>query len=225
MLQTNDKSIGTLNEGSLHASLKNWYQQPGDKLEVEVSGYVIDLVQDDRLIEIQTANFSQISTKIERLIRLYPLKLVYPIAQFKWLCQDSHRRKSPKRGKWLHLFDELIAIPKLLMEDNFSLEVILVEMEEQRSSSKTHKKGWKVIERRLVKVIEEVVINRPSQLAELTLPKTLPNLFSTADLSNELKIRRRLAQRICYCLRQMGEILPLSKNGNSILYTRKITIG
>ena len=221
MLQTNDKSIGTLNEGSLHVSLKNWYKQPGDKLEVEVGGYVIDVVQNDQLIEIQTANFSQISTKIERLIRLYPLKLVYPIAQIKWLCQDSRRRKSPKRGKWLHLFDELIAIPKLLIEDNFSLEVILVEMEEQRSSSKAHKKGWKVIERRLVKVIEEVVIDRPSQLAELTLPKTLPNLFSTADVSNELKIRRRLAQRICYCLRQMGEIFPLSKTGNSILYTRK----
>ncbi len=37
--------IGTLQENSLHAALKNWYAQPGDQLEIMVDGYVIDLVR------------------------------------------------------------------------------------------------------------------------------------------------------------------------------------
>ena len=34
--------IGTLNEGSLHAQLKEWYRRPGDLLEQPVDGYVVD---------------------------------------------------------------------------------------------------------------------------------------------------------------------------------------
>ncbi|MDP7279762.1 MAG: hypothetical protein QGG39_07740 [Candidatus Poribacteria bacterium] len=106
------RRIGTLNEGLLHADLKQWYSQLGDKHEVEVEGYIIDLVRSDLLIEIQTGNFSQIRTKLTQLTERYPLHLVYPIAQTKWLCKEGSRRKSPKRGTWLHLFDQLVAIPR-----------------------------------------------------------------------------------------------------------------
>ena len=213
--------IGTLNEGPLHASIKEWYKKVGDKQEVEVDGYIIDLVRGDQLIEIQTANFSQISRKIVRLTELYPLKLVHPIAQTKWLCKDNNRRKSPKRGRWLQLFDELVSIPQVLVFDNFSIEIILVEIEEFRIANRSYRKGWEVSKRNLLSVQEAMMINNPSQLAKLTFPETLANLFSTADLSEELQITRRLAQRICYCMRQLGEISPVSKSGNSILYTRK----
>ncbi len=36
-------SIGTLQERSLHAALKQWYARPGDRLEEPVDGYVIDI--------------------------------------------------------------------------------------------------------------------------------------------------------------------------------------
>ncbi|MEE2911413.1 MAG: hypothetical protein VX830_13510 [Candidatus Poribacteria bacterium] len=215
------QKIGTLNEGPLHASIKKWYKKAGDKQEVEVDGYIIDLVRGDQLIEIQTANFSQISRKIVRLTNLHPLKLVYPVAQTKWLCKNGSRRKSPKRGRWLQLFDELVSIPQVLASDNFSIEIILVEIEEFRIESRSYRKGWKVSKRNLLSVQETMTINDPPQLAKLTFQETLAISFSTADLSEELKIPRRLAQRICYCLRQLGEIFPVSKSGNSILYTRK----
>lgn len=48
------KSIGLLNENPLHAALKKWYARPGDQLEVSVDGFVIDVVQGNLLIEIQT---------------------------------------------------------------------------------------------------------------------------------------------------------------------------
>jgi hypothetical protein len=56
--------IGLLNEKPLHASLKEWYAQPGDRFEVPVDGFVIDIVRDDLLLEIQTGSFGSIKSKI-----------------------------------------------------------------------------------------------------------------------------------------------------------------
>ena len=38
--------IGTLREKPLHASLKQLYARPGDRAEVAVDGFVIDLVRE-----------------------------------------------------------------------------------------------------------------------------------------------------------------------------------
>ncbi len=58
--------IGLLNEKPLHASLKEWYAQPGDQFEVPVDGFVIDIVRDDLLLEIQTGSFASIKSKLAR---------------------------------------------------------------------------------------------------------------------------------------------------------------
>ena len=56
--------ININNEKSLHLSIKQWYAVPGDRLEVKVDKYIIDLVREDSLIEIQTRNFSAIGKKL-----------------------------------------------------------------------------------------------------------------------------------------------------------------
>src|SRR5207247_7872633 len=50
--------IGTLNEGALHAQLKEWYRRPGDLLEQIAGSFVVDLVRGDLLVEIQTGGFA-----------------------------------------------------------------------------------------------------------------------------------------------------------------------
>jgi hypothetical protein len=52
--------IGLLNEKPLHASLKQWYSRPGDRFEVPIDRFVIDIVRGDLLIEIQTRNLAAI---------------------------------------------------------------------------------------------------------------------------------------------------------------------
>jgi hypothetical protein len=122
--------IGVLNEKPLHASLKQWYAQPGDQFEVPVGGYVIDIVRDDLLIEIQTGSFSSLKAKLAKLLYSHQVRLIYPIAQEKWIVRPAAddngraiRRKSPKRGRLEDLFWELVSIPHLLSNPNFSLEV------------------------------------------------------------------------------------------------------
>jgi len=78
--------IGLINEKPLHTSLKQWYARPGDRFEVPVDGFVIDIVRDDLLIEIQTRNFAAINSKLCKLTRSYEVRLVYPVVQGKMDC-------------------------------------------------------------------------------------------------------------------------------------------
>jgi hypothetical protein len=125
--------IGTLQETSLHASLKRWYSQPGDSLEVVVDGFVIDIVRENLLIEIQTRNFSAIKRKLKQLVEKYPLRLVYPISLEKWIVHVAEdkvsvvrRRKSPRHAHLEDLFTELVRLPELAAHNNFSLEALLI---------------------------------------------------------------------------------------------------
>jgi hypothetical protein len=50
-----------MNEYSLHSAIKNWYSLPGDKFEVRIDDFIVDIVRETLLIEIQTKNFSAIN--------------------------------------------------------------------------------------------------------------------------------------------------------------------
>ena len=131
--------IGLLNEKPLHTSLKEWCARPGDQFEVAVDGFVIDIVQDGMLLEIQTSNFVSIKSKLLDLVRKHRTRLIYPVAQEKWIVRlekdngaGAARRKSPKRGRVEDLFWEMVSFPQLLANPNFSLEVLLIREEELR---------------------------------------------------------------------------------------------
>ncbi len=55
-------------ERSLHAALKAWAAQPGDRLEAALEGWVIDILRSDLLLEVQTRNFSALHGKLESLL-------------------------------------------------------------------------------------------------------------------------------------------------------------
>ena len=68
-------------EYSLHSQIKNWYSIKGDKIEVKVDDYKVDIVRGDLLIEIQTRNLSAIKKKLAKLLVSRYVRLVYPIAK------------------------------------------------------------------------------------------------------------------------------------------------
>ena len=221
--------ISTFNEKPLHAALKTWYARPGDGFEVQVDGFIIDIVRDGLLIEIQTTSLASLKRKLLSLVEEHCVRLVYPIPQEKWivkLAEDGEstasRRKSPKRGKVEDLFGELVSFPRLLAHPNFSLEVLLVQEEEIRrydGRKGWRRRGWVIQERRLLQVVNRRRFSAPADLGEL-LPLDLGQPFTTSDLAKAIARPRRLAQRMAYCLREMGEIEAAGKQGNAILYVR-----
>jgi hypothetical protein len=222
-------SIGTLKEKPLHAALKRWYARPGDLIEAPVDGCIIDIVRGRQLIEIQTGSFAKIKGKLTRLVQTHPVRLVCPVASDKWivkLAQDGcgilSRRKSPKHGSYEHVFHSLVSFPGLPSDPNLSVEVLLIQEDELRRYEEGlawRRRGWVTQERRLIEVRDRRLFRTAADFAAL-LPANLPTPFTTADLASAMARPRRLAQRMAYCLREMGVLEPTGKRGNNLLYLR-----
>lgn len=220
--------IGSLNEKPLHAALKEWYRQSGDEVESPVEGFVVDLVRQDLLIEIQTRGFSAMRRKLDRLLDAHAIRVVHPVAAEKWIVKldeggdVASRKRSPKRGIAADVCQELVSFPSLLSHPHFSLEVALVAEEEVRRPDP--KKGWRrggyvIEERRLVEVLDTVDLSAPEDLLQL-LPTGLPDPFTTADLATGLNRSRHTAQEVAYCLRISGAVSVAGRDRRGILYDR-----
>jgi hypothetical protein len=221
-------TIGTLNEGHLHASLKERYVEDGDLVEAAVGGYVVDILRGGLIIEIQTANFSAIAAKIRDLVARQPVRLVHPIARDRWIVRQAHqngeasRRKSPRHGSAVDVFRELVSFPELITHENFQLDVVLTEEEELRvfdSRRRWRRHGWATVERRLLQISETVSLRSAADFMAL-IPPGLPKEFLTSDLAEALGRPRHLAQRVAYCLRSCGLIEQTGRSGNALVYAR-----
>ena len=220
--------IGTLGEKNLHSALKEWYARPGDEFEVEVNGFHVDIVRGQLLIEIQTTNFSSQRRKLRILAETHPVRLVFPVAQEKWITRlgpdgttELGRRRSPKKGKIFDVFKELVSIPDLIAKEGFSLEVLLVREEEFRcddGKGSWRRKGWSISDRRLIKVVSSHLFQAPKDFLDL-LPAELKDPFSTLELASAIEQPHWLAQKMAYCLRHMGVIQVKGKKGNALLYS------
>ncbi|MCK5593349.1 hypothetical protein KAI31_04555, partial [Candidatus Bathyarchaeota archaeon] len=130
-----------MNEHSLHSEIKEWYAVPGDRIEVKIDDFIIDIARGTLLIEIQTRNFSAIKRKLSNLVENHQVRLVHPIPERKWIVRVTEtgkivgRRKSPRKGRLVDLFYELVSISDLIGNKNFSLEVLMIEEEEIRCNN------------------------------------------------------------------------------------------
>ena len=219
--------IGTLREKPLHASLKHWYARPGDRIEAAVAGFVIDLVREDMLIEVQTRGFSSMKKKIACLLELgHRVRIVHSIPLDKWIVKADadgnvlSRRRSPKHGQPTDIFGELVSLPEIFVHPHLEVNLLLtIEEEHWRHTPGVgwRRKGWTVIERRLIEVVGSLQLNNADDLIPL-IPDGLPETFTTADLADKLGRPRGAAQQMAYCLRRAGVCVAVGKRGNSVEY-------
>jgi hypothetical protein len=223
--------IGTLQESSLHAALKVWYAKPGDQFEVRVDGAIIDIVRGKQLIEIQTRNFMGIKRKLERLTEHHRVRLIYPIAQEKWIVKldeamltQLSRRKSPKKGRVEQVFMEMVNIADLVAHKNFSLEVVFIREEEVWSMARRNQRrpswrrgGWTRHDRRLIEVTEHKLFKSLADYRAL-IPSSLGASFTNRELAATLRVPVYHARRITYCMRHMGILESCGKRGREMQY-------
>jgi hypothetical protein len=218
-------------ETSLHRQLKARYAGVEGQQEVVCRGYRIDAVCGDELVEIQHGSLAAIRDKIRRLLRTHRVRVVKPIVANKLLVKldrlggaEISRRRSPKRGALLDVFDELVYFTRVFPHKRLVLEVVLVDVEERRypGSGKRRRRresDFEIEDQFLVAVVATHSFATCDDLLKL-LPRRLPAEFHTGLLSERLKAPRWIAQRIAYCLREMGALKVVGKQGNAILYAK-----
>jgi hypothetical protein len=219
-------AIGVMREGPLHAAVKALLAEPGDRLEVPVGGFVIDLVRTDgELVEVQTGSFSALGKKLDALLDEHHMRIVHPIAAERRIVRvDEHGqvlgiRRSPKRATAVAVFDQLVAFPGLLTHPNLTLEVLLLREDHIRrpqpviARGRTRDPG----ERRLVEILDRISLRTPEDVLA-AMPALPLEPFSTRELAACLGCRTVLAQRTLYCLRSIGIVARAGKRGHAPLH-------
>jgi hypothetical protein len=221
-------TLDVMHESSLHMALKQFYIQDGGFSEWWLDGYWIDVYQRGQLIEIQTGNFGSLRSKLESLLEEFPIRLVYPIPRQRFIVmrdQDQTllwRRRSPKRGRYEDLFNELVYIVQFVRHPNFSLEVLITSEEEQRQKDglgSWRRRGVSILDRRLIGILDRSLFLEPSDYSRFLDPVTSQQ-FTNRDLASQLSISNRLAAKITYCLSQFGLIDKIGKRRNAFLFQK-----
>lgn len=223
--------IGVLREGPLHAALKDALAGPGDRTEVKVGRYVIDLVRaDGELVEIQTGGFGPLGPKLDALLDAHRVRIVHPIAAERRIVRVDENgevlstRRSPRRATAVELFDRLVTFPSLLAHPNLVLEVILTREDHIRGAAPVKKRRRTLDsgQRRLVEIVDRVVLERPQDALGL-LPPLPAGPFTTKELATLVGCRTVLAQRTAYCLHVMELVTPAGKRGRAPLHQARRT--
>lgn len=217
-----------LREGPLHAAVKAALVRPGDRTEVPVGRFVIDLVRaDGELVEVQTGGFGPLGPKLDALLDGHRMRIVHPVpAERRIVRVDAHgeilsARRSPRKATAAEVFDKLVAFPSLLAHPNLVLEVLLTREDHVRSDAPqtTRRRTRDPGERRLVEVLDAVVLRDPADVLP-ALPDLPDEPFSTRELAKALGCGTVLAQRTAYCLRGLDLLEPAGRRGRTPLHRR-----
>jgi hypothetical protein len=198
-------------ESTLHRQLKDRYgRAPGGRTEVRVGDYRADAIDPDgRLIEVQAGPLSLLRPKLARLLEAHEVRVIKPIVIERRIVRrdraegpDRSARRSPKRGELLDVFDDLVGLARVFPHPNLAIEVVGVGIDEVRVE---RRRGYRVIDRRLVEVIAAATLRTADDLWSL-LPVGLDGPFTTLDCALKLGRPVDFAQRVAYCLRHAGAV-------------------
>ncbi len=215
-----------MNERSLHSEIKKVYSLPSDQFEVKLDNYIVDILRGQLIIEVQTKNFSALKEKLQTLLEKHQVRLVYPLPEKKWITTYTkeniviNKRRSPKKGKLTDLFRELVMISHIVGNENFSLEVLLIDEEEVRCNDgkgSWRRRGVSIKERRLLQVNSRILFQNKTDYLKI-LPNNLNQVFTNKELSNLAKIPVRTARQITYCLRKSEAIKLAPKKGRELSF-------
>jgi hypothetical protein len=81
------------------------------------------------------------------------------------------------------------------------------------------RKHWSIADRRLLGVVGAVALATLADYAAL-VPGSLPETFDSRELAEAIGQPRALAQKMAYCLREMGVFQLAGKRGRSLVYSR-----
>jgi hypothetical protein len=225
MDEVSRRAINTWNESLLHEELKDIYCGETGRKEVLVQGSICDVVlQDNTIVEIQTANLGQLKGKLEKLLSAYKVILVYPVAVTTrietWTPDRTLKssRKSPKKGTVFQVFRELTGIHGLIGHPHLTLSVVLIDILDIRIADGTgswRRKGVRREDRKLLNIHETLTYATQKDFLS-TIPASVPPVFTVRDLqAGGAGIH---AGRMAWVLRKIGMIELVGKKGNAFLY-------
>ena len=227
--QKEQSGIGTLSERSMHAVLKKYFEPFSDSHEIKLGRYIADIVGENGIIEIQTAQLFKLRDKLKTFLPCCRTTVVYPlIAERRIVKCDRYgnkisARKSPLKLNPYNAFEELYPLREFISDENFRFCICIIKADVFRAPGKTTKGRIKNnIKSDTVptELIDEIYLNSPQDYFQF-VPKNLPEEFTSADFSKRAGISRNLALNFLNTITAAGCVERCGKTGNSILFRIK----
>ncbi len=225
------RGINLYAERSLHAQIKKFYWESGDRFEAKVDGKIVDILKGNgEVIEVQTRGIGKIQAKALALSRSgHSVRIVYPLAverEIRRLDPATDElvsiRRSPKRGTMYELFAELVHAPGLIAAKNITIDVLLVKTAETRKNDGTgswRRRGDRTIDSELVEVRGSRSFRTASQWLSF-IPRQLSPPWSSMALASALGIPTERARQLLYCFAKAGLVSEVGRRGRTKLYER-----
>ena len=218
--------VGILNEKQIHATLKSYFAATLFDKEIKIGSYFADLVTENGIFEIQTANFSYLVPKLNTFLKASHVTIVYPFHKKRRLNYvDKATGEILSSGRnvtasdMTDFFLELYRIRQYLNDPNLTVCIADIAVENLRYCAKDMKRR---------KTDRKVAV--PTSLLRLTfledgdsyrcfIPEGLPETFTLKEFRRCM--RSGDAGIAIKILQYVGVIDYIGKRGNEYLY--KIT--
>ena len=220
------RSIGTENEHRLHTALKYYFQPNPDFHEFRVAGYICDAFSGGTVYEIQTQCLYRLSRKLEAILPVYPVTVVYPVITEKTvLLTDASgnllkKFRSPAKKTLIHLAAELYGLRKFLFLPGLKIKAVSLTVTEIRTENAKNKRKKFVTTDKIPEKLTEITdFSAPDDYRRI-VPDSLGETFTSEEFSVAAKIPKRLAIPALNVLKLAGVVIKTGKSGRLDLYKR-----
>ena len=242
--------IGTLGEKQMHAAIKRFICPDESCHEIKIDGsplcikrendtenskkrrFVADVMKDGVIYEIQTGSFAPLKEKIRWILENteYNLVVIHPIIETKWINyinaksgEVDSRVKSPQKGSYKDLADELYHVGDFIENPRFSIVLLSMEAEQyKKNTTKSSKKRPKYQKYELIPVslLRAYLFKRVEDYS-IFIPDDLPDVFCVKNYSEKSKIRGTGAYSVVKTLTKIGLFEEAGKLGRAAAYRKK----
>lgn len=223
-----ENGFGTLQEKTIHEAVKDFYCYDHEFQEQKRGRYIADIAVGDEIWEIQTRAFDRLRGKLNAFLPDHHVTVIHPVPVEKkvyWLEEETGTitggRRSPKKGTPYDIFRELYKIRPFLANPNLSVHIFLMDMEEYKllnGWSKDRKRGAARYDR-LPGKLRDIVRLEKREDYRIFLPETLPEFFTSKDLTKAAHIPVQSARICLLILRDLKLVELCGKQGRGNLYT------
>lgn len=219
------ESIGTQKEKTIHHFLKYCISDDPVFHEIKLGNHIVDVFINNHVYEIQTQGFDKLRKKLEYLLNLYPVTIVYPIMIDKTIYKVdsdgviSNGRKSPKRISPLSIGFELYKIKDYLLNTNLTFKLVLLKGDEYQTTRLDRYKRIRStrIDQYPNEIVDIIDINNYHEFNKL-IPDL--GLFTAKDFGKASKLSGRKLSSALLAFRHLGVIEITGKDGKAYVYKK-----
>lgn len=205
------QGIGEYKEKVMHSILKNYYEEDLNKQEIKIDRFYCDILNENGIIEIQTANFNMLREKLKVFLESYDVTIVYPLVHNKFInwanSNDDYMRKSPRHDSIFKASRELYKIKMFLNNPKLHFMFVFCDMIELKNLdgwNKTKKKGASSIVKIPNRIEKEVYLHHIDEMKEYI--NNNGSEFSASEFAKMNKVSLRIAQLTLNILKYVNAV-------------------